>query len=76
MTRPTHRAGLLALMLTMGSTVALAQLPFMRNMYTGPVVLPQVDTRAPVENTIELAAIKRELGAVCHPWVQNCNWSV
>ena len=21
-------------------------------------------------------AIKRELGTVCHPWVQNCNWSV
>jgi mono/diheme cytochrome c family protein len=53
MTRPTHRAaGLLALMLTMGSTVAFAQLPFMRNMYTGPVVLPQVETRAPVEDTI------------------------
>ena len=52
MTRPTHRAWLLALMLTMGSTVALAQLPFMRNMHTGPVVMPQVDTRAPVENTI------------------------
>ena len=56
MTTQTYRVrmGVVALLATMGSTVALAQPPFMRNMYTGPVVLPQVDPRAPVEDTIGL----------------------
>lgn len=34
------------------SAVVLAQPAFMRNMHTGPVVLPQVDPRAPAEDTI------------------------
>jgi mono/diheme cytochrome c family protein len=58
--RPTSRIGLsvLAAVLTMGSTVALAQLPFMRNMHTGPVVMPQVDTRAPVDDTIAVDGVR------------------
>ena len=32
--------------------VVLAQPAIMRNMHTGPVVLPQVDPRAPAEDTI------------------------
>ena len=38
----------------MGGTVALAQLSFMRNMHTGPVVQPQVEPRVPVEDTIAI----------------------
>ncbi len=38
----------------MGGTVGQAQLPFMRNMHTGPVVLPQVESRIPVEDTIAI----------------------
>jgi mono/diheme cytochrome c family protein len=41
---------MLLVLATGGATVA--QMLFMRNMYTGPVVLPQVETRAPVEDTI------------------------
>jgi len=36
----------------MAGAVVLAQLSFMRNMHTGPVVLPQVAPRMPVEDTI------------------------
>ena len=38
--------------LAMGGAVALAQPAFMRNMHSGPVVLPQVESRVPVDDTI------------------------
>ena len=41
-----------AVLVAAAGAVALAQPAFMRNMYTGPVVLPQVDPRVPVEDTI------------------------
>ena len=41
-------------MAAMGAVVSQAPLPFMRNMHTGPVVLPQVESRVPVEDTIAI----------------------
>ena len=46
------RGALAAVLVAAGGAIVLAQPAFMRNMYTGPVVLPQVDPRAPVEDTI------------------------
>ena len=40
--------------LLFGSAVTLAQPPFMRNMHSGPVVMPQVEPRIPVEDTIAI----------------------
>ena len=40
--------------LLFGSAVTLAQPPFMRNMHSGPVVMPHVEPRIPVENTIAI----------------------
>ena len=48
----TTRLAVTAVIVTLGGAVALAQLSFMRNMYTSPVVLPQVAPRVPVEETI------------------------
>ena len=44
--------GIGIVIIVMGGAVATAQLPFMRNMHTGPVVLPQVESRSPPEDTI------------------------
>ena len=49
---PGARGGLVAVLVAAGGAIALAQPAFMRNMYTGPVVLPQVEPRTPVEDTI------------------------
>ena len=57
--RPTSRVSMgLVVLLTVSSTVALAQPPFMKNMYTGPVVLPQVETRAPADDTIAVDGVR------------------
>jgi mono/diheme cytochrome c family protein len=57
--RPTSRVGMcVVVMLTVISTVALAQPPFMKNMYKGPVVLPQVDTRVPADDTIAVDGVR------------------
>jgi mono/diheme cytochrome c family protein len=48
----TSRLAVTAAIVVMGSAVALAQLSFMRNMYTSSVVLPQVAPRVPVEDAI------------------------
>ena len=37
-----------------GTAVTLAQPPFMRNMHSGPVVMPHVEPRIPVEDTIAI----------------------
>ena len=50
--RRSARGILAAVLVAAAGAVALAQPAFMRNMYTGPVVLPQVDPRVPVEDTI------------------------
>ena len=50
---PSGRTPVLtALLLIVAGGAALAQFSFMRNMYEGPVVLPQVAPRVPVEDTI------------------------
>ena len=49
---PGARVALVAVLVAAGGAIALAQPAFMRNMYTGPVVLPQVEPRVPVEDTI------------------------
>jgi len=49
---PGARGVLAAALVAAAGAVVLAQPAFMRNMYTGPVVLPQVDPRVPVEDTI------------------------
>ena len=49
---PGAGGALAAVLVAAAGAVALAQPAFMRNMYTGPVVLPQVDPRVPVEDTI------------------------
>jgi len=41
-------------LLAMGTTTAAAQPAFMLNMHKGPVVLPQVETWTPVEDTIAI----------------------
>ena len=52
-TRPrSARGALAAVLVAAAGALALAQPAFMRNMYTGPVVLPQVDPGVPVEDTI------------------------
>ena len=48
----------LVVTLSVGSAVTLAQPPFMKNMHTGPVVLPQVETRAPAEDTIAVDGVQ------------------
>ena len=45
---------LVGLVVAITGTVVLGQPPFMRNMHTGPVVLPQVETRVPVDGTIAI----------------------
>ncbi|MDP7338588.1 MAG: cytochrome c [Vicinamibacterales bacterium] len=47
-----RRLFLIALLLAMTGAVTSAQLRFMRNMFTSPVVQPQVAPRVPVEDTI------------------------
>ena len=55
--RPTASSGapvrslVTAIMLVAAGAATLA-FPWTRNMYTGPVVLPQVESRVPVEDTI------------------------
>ena len=49
---PRARGALAVVLVAAAGAVVLAQPAFMRNMYTGPVVLPQVDPRVPVEDTI------------------------
>ena len=46
-------------MLLLGSTVALAQPSFMRNMHTSPVVMPQVNPGIPVEDTLAVDSQRR-----------------
>ena len=46
------RAALAAVLAAAGGAAVAAQPAFMRNMHVGPVVLPQVDPRPPVEDTI------------------------
>lgn len=46
------RAALAAIVAASAGAAVLAQPAFMRNMHVGPVVLPQVDPRPPVEDTI------------------------
>ena len=48
----TRRLVLTGVIVMMAGAVTVAQLSFMRNMYTGPVVLPQVQSRVPVDDTI------------------------
>ena len=55
----TFRLAATGAIVVMGGAVALAQLSFMRNMHTGPVVLPQVEPRVPVENTIAIDGEQR-----------------
>ncbi len=63
----THRLGLTArvclsakhlvlggLVVAVTGSIVLGQPAFMRNMHTGPVVLPQVEPRVPVEGTIAI----------------------
>ncbi len=55
--RHSHRTARLTatgIVIVMGGAVAGAQLSFMRNMHTGPVVLPQVESRIPPEDTIAI----------------------
>ena len=46
--------GIGVVMMVMGGAVATVQLPFMRNMHTSPVVLPQVESRNLVEDTVAI----------------------
>ena len=56
---PGARAALVAVLAAAAGAIPLAQPAFMRNMYTGPVVLPQVEPRAPVEDTIAVDGQQR-----------------
>lgn len=54
--RSFHPVRLLAMsvLLVLSGTSAWAQPTFMRNMFTGPVVMPHEDPRAPVEDTLAI----------------------
>jgi mono/diheme cytochrome c family protein len=56
---PTSRVlATVVVLVALSSIAALAQPPFMKNMFTGPVVLPQVDTRAPADDTIAVDGVR------------------
>ena len=55
---PRRRHLVIACLLAIAATPGLAQPPIMRNMHTGPVVLPGTDPRVPAEDTIAVDGVR------------------